>query len=392
MRKRAVLGVLGLVSVLLVTSCATSIRVRHLVPSDVDVSNHRNIAIASTDMYLYPRSGMLPPWIRGYNDTFFTLNSGFNSDLNAKVAATSTAYLVDAMVNTDYFTIMPHETTDAYLTLGKSGKDAYGMLRAQGVDALLRSSITYMNSEERIVGRDIKEWVTENPDPKDPTSKVISYEKVTGRSYYLEQQATVTFTFTLIDLRTNRILATNSFTSQNSNDTYLGKTVFAKGEDSRDEYVRSYSSGFAPSLFPLYESMIREFPAKIARQLAPSWNESRVSLMKNKPKADVGPAYRLAEQGNFKQAYELFSSAWRQRSHLPSGYNAALLLEAMGEHTEALALMNQVYNRSGDPKSHTQLLRLKEVASQQDKAMKQIDGTFTSLDGEVRMTQILTME
>jgi hypothetical protein len=54
--------------------------------------------------------------------------------------------------------------------------------------------------------------------------------------------------------------------------------------------------------------------------------------------------------------------------------------------------MNQVYNRSGDPKSHTQLLRLKEVASQQDKAMKQIDGTFTSLDGEVRMTQILTME
>lgn len=399
MKKRVVLGIWSVMALLIFSSCATSIKVRHLVPSAVDVSNHRNIAIASTEMYTFPRAGMLSPWIKGVSDTTFTLSSGFNANLNAKVAEASTAYLVDAMVNTNYFTVLPHETTDAYLILGKSGKNAYDMLREQGVEALLQSAITYMNSEEQIVGRDVKEWVTEDPAPKIPepgdplyVPKPISYEKVTGRSLYLEQQATVTFTYTLVDLQTNRILATNSFTSQKSKETYLGKTIFGAGDGGRDVYERSYSSGFAPSFFPLFDSMVRGIPSQIAKQLAPSWTESRITLMANKPKADVGPAYKMAEQGDLEQAFELFFPIWEQRSHLPSGYNAALLLEGMGQYGEALSLMNQVYNKSGDSKSHAQLIRLKKVSSQQNEAMKQIDGNTGIVDGHVIKTQILTME
>ena len=398
MKKRAVLGIIGMMTFFVLTSCATSINVRHLVPSDVDVSNHRNIAIASTEMYVTPRGGMLPPWIKGSSESAFTLSSGYDSNLNAKVAEASTAYLVDAMVNTEYFTVLPHKTTDAYLTLGMNGENAYALLREQGVDALLKSSITYMNSEEQIIGRDIKEWVTENPapDPKDSAAvaaaKVISYEKVVGRSFYLEQQATVTFTYTLIDLLSNRILATQSFTSQKTKETALGKTTFGSCDDCHDKNERSYSSGFAPPFFTLYESMIRDFPAKVAKQLAPSWSRSRVSLMANKPKADVAHAYKIAEKGDLRQAYEVFYQVWEQRSHVPSGYNAALLLEGMGQYSEALALMNKVYNASGDTKSYDQLLRLKKVASQQEQAMKQIDGTTGIVDGHLIKTQIMTAD
>ncbi|MBI9095049.1 MAG: hypothetical protein JEY71_09225 [Sphaerochaeta sp.] len=399
MRKRALLGILGIFAMLVCTSCATSIKVRHLIPSEVNVSNHRNIAIASTEMYVFPRGGILPPWIKGSSDTSFTLSSGFDSDVNAKIAEASTIYLSDALVNTDYFTILPPETTDAYLTLGKGGgAGAYSMLIEQGVQALLKSSITYMGCEEQVIGRDIKEWVTENPNP-DPldtpaqaAAKVISYEKVTGRSFYLEQKATLTFTYTLIDLKANRILATDSFTSQKTKETCLGKTIFGTGETSRDTDERCYSSGFSPSFFPLFDGMIREIPSQVAKQLAPSWDEYRVSLMSNKPKADVAYAYKLAEQGNLRESYEVFFQAWEQSAHLPSGYNAALLLEGFGQYSEALALMNQVYNSTGNSKSHDQLIRLKEVASQQDEAMKQIDGTTGILDGHVFKTQILTME
>ena len=392
MRKRALLGIFSMFVMLIFTSCATSIKVRHLIPSEVDVSNHRNIAIASTQMYAFPRGGILPPWIKGSSDTSFTLSSGFDSDVNAKIAEASTTYLSNALVNTDYFTILPPETTDAYLTLGKGGADAYSMLIEQGVQALLKSSITYMGFEEQVIGRDIKEWVTENPDPSDPASKVISYEKVTGRSFYLEQKATLTFAYTLIDLKANRILATDSFTSQKTKETCLGKTIFGTSENSRDTDERCYSSGFSPSFFPLFDGMLREIPSQVAKQLAPSWDEYHVSLMSNKPKADVAHAYKLAEQGNLREAYEVFFQAWEKNTHLPSGYNAALLLEGLGQYSEALALMNQVYNRTGDSKSHDQLIRLKEVSSQQDEAMKQIDGTLGILDGHVFKTQILTME
>lgn len=398
MRKRALLGILSIMAVMALTSCATSIKVRHLVPSDVDVSNHRNIAIASTEIYAYPRGGMLPPWVKGSSDTTFALSSSFDSKVNAEVAAASTAYLVDAMVKADYFTILSPEPTDAYLTLGKNGKNAYSMLIEQGVQALLKSSITYMNVEEQIIGRDIKEWVTENPNPvstdtaAEAAAKIVSFEKVTGRSFFLEQKATLTFTYTLVDLKANRILATDSFTSQKTKETCLGNTIFASGEISRDTYERCYSSGFAPSFFPLFEMMVKEIPSVVAKQLAPSWTEARVNLMANKPKADVAQAYKMAEKGNLRGAYEVFIQAWELSTHLPSGYNAALLLEGMGQYSEALSLMNQVYNKTGDTKSLSQLVRLKEVSSQQDEAMKQIDGTTGIVDGNVVKTQIMTME
>jgi len=392
MRKRSIVGILSLVVLLVFTSCATSINVRHLIPSEVDVSNHRNIAIASTEMFVFPRGGYLPPWIKGSSDTSFTLSSGFDTNVNAKVAEASTTYLVDALVNTDYFTILPSETTDAYLTLGKSGKDAYAMLIEQGVQALLKSSITYMNCEEQILGRDIKEWITEKLDPTDLTSKDISYNKVTSRSFFLEQKATVTFAYTLIDLKANKILATDSFTSQKTKETCLGKTIYGIGENSRDIDERSYPSGFAPSFFSLFDGLVKEISSKVAMQLAPSWEETRVSLMANKPKADVKQAYKMAEQGNLRGAYEVFFQAWDQRSHLPSGYNAALLLEGLGQYSEALALMNQVYNKTGDSKALAQLIRLKEVSSQQDEAVKQIEGTTGIVDGQVVKKQFLTME
>lgn len=392
MRKRTVLGLFCLSMVLVLTSCTTSIKVRHLIPSAVDVSNHRNIAIASTEMYNFPRGSTLPPWVKGSGDSSFSLSSGFDSNLNAKIVEASTAYIVDAMVKTDYFTVVPPESTDAYLTLGKNGSNAYSMMIEQGVQALLKSSITYMNCEEQIIGRDIKEWVPGNADLTDPTPKNISYEKVIGRSFYLEQQATVTFTYTLIDLVSNRILATDSFTSQQTSEICLGKTIFGIGENSRDIHERCYASGFAPSFFPLFDAMIKKIPSEVAMQLAPSWAESSVTLMPNKPKSDVAHAYKLAESNNLREAYSVFFQTWQQQAHLPSGYNAALLLEGMGLYSEALELMNQVYNKTGDAKSLSQLIRLKEVSSQQDEALKQIEGTTELVDGQVVKTQILTVE
>lgn len=393
MRRRSLLGVGVLCVLMFFTSCATSIRVRHLEPAEVDVSAFRNIAIASTERFDFPFRMPLSSWVKGSADSFFSLTSGFDSSLSAKTAEASGRYLVNAMQNSGYFTVMGPEVTDAYLTIGKNGENAYAMLKAKGVQALVRSSVSYMNCEEQIYSRDVKEWVTENlGDPDKPPIPDVSYEKVTGRAFYLEQQATVTFTYTFVDIQSNRIIATRSFTMQEESETYLGKTIFAKDSSTTDRDERGYTSGFAPSFFPLFDKMVKKIPSQIVRQLSPTWIESRVSLMANKPKADIGDAYKLAERGALQQAYDIFIQSWNRNSHVPSGYNAALLLEGLGRHSEALDLMNQVYNRSGDSRSYTQLLRLKDVSSQQDEAMKQIDGSSVSGEGSVVKKQIVTVE
>ena len=391
--KRMVLG-LVIAGMLLFSSCTTTVQVRHLVPSEVDLSNYRTIAVASTDAYRFPFGRPVSPWIRGLNETSFSLTSGYANDLSKQVANLSSLYLTQTLMDTGYFTILGPELSDAYLTISAGGDDALSLLKAKGVQAILRSSITYMGCDESIYGRDRKTWVTESLDPTKPTV-MTSYEKVTGKDYYLLQKATVTFTYTLLDIQTGKIVTTKSFTDQRERETFLGRRVYEDKDKTGSNYSdeRMYSSGFAPSFLPLFEKMLGGFQNEVSHQLAPSWQTSTVSLMSNKPKIEaMKEAYKLAESGSLQQAYALFLGEWNQSRHVPSGYNAGLLLEALGELGSAVDLMNEVYNYSGDGKAYAQFLRMQEAFSNQTKAEKQLSGDTSSGDGYIVTTGFYTVE
>lgn len=381
--------------VIFFTSCATSITVRHLVPGEVDLSASRNIAVASTNAYKFPYGRPLSPWIQGLSETDFTLSSGYDTNLASSVASTASRMILDSVQGTGYFTVITPEVTDAYMTLSKVGENTSAMLKSKGMQALLSSSISYMDVEEQVVGRDVKTFVTEDvdPNPNDAIVNIKSYEKVTSREYFLVQKATLTLTYTIFDLGSGSILFSRSFTGKEDQETKIGIRTYDAGAPGGYRDERRYSSGYAPSFKPLFEKIIRSFSSTISKQLAPSWQTKRLTLMSNKPKLEAAKgAYTLAERGSYEAAYRQFLSLYEGNGHIASGYNAALLLEAMGRFTEAVDLMNDVYNRSGSRQAYTALLSMQEAKSQSEKAQRQISGEST-LDGQgVMMMQYVVME
>lgn len=381
--------------VIFFTSCATSITVRHLVPGEVDLSASRNIAVASTNAYKFPYGRPLSPWIQGLSETDFTLSSGYDTNLASSVASTASRMILDSVQGTGYFTVLTPEVTDAYMTLSKVGENTSAMLKSKGMQALLSSSISYMDVEEQVVGRDVKTFVTEDvdPNPNDAIVNIKSYEKVTSREYFLVQKATLTLTYTIFDLGSGSILFSRSFTGKEDQETKIGIRTYDAGAPGGYRDERRYSSGYAPSFKPLFEKIIRSFSSTISKQLAPSWQTKRLTLMSNKPKLEAAKgAYTLAERGSYEAAYRQFLSLYEGNGHIASGYNAALLLEAMGRFTEAVDLMNDVYNRSGARQAYTALLSMQEAKSQSEKAQRQISGEST-LDGQgVMMMQYVVME
>jgi hypothetical protein len=374
------------------TSCATSITVRHLVPGEVDLSAARNIAVASTASYKFPYGRPLSPWISGLSETDFTLSSGYDANLASGVATSASRMLLDAVQSTAYFTVLTPEVTDAYMTLSKVGENTSAMLKAKGMQALLSSSISYMDVDEQVVGRDVKTFVTEDIDPS-PAVNMKSYEKVTSREYFLVQKATLTLTYTVFDLSSGAILLSRSFTGKEDQETKIGVRTYDAGAPGGYRDERRYSSGYAPSFKPMFEKILRSFSSTISKQLAPSWQTKRLTLMGNKPKLEAAKdAYKLAERGSYEAAYRLFYSLYQMNGHIASGYNAALLLEAMGRFAEAVDVMNNVYNRSGSRQAYDALLNLQEAKSQSEKAQRQISGEG-ALDGQgVMMMQYVVME
>jgi hypothetical protein len=379
----------------LLSSCVTTLSVRHLIPGEVDLSNYRTIAVASTDGFGFPYGSPSTSWVRGGFENQYSLTTGYQGALSDQVADLATSLLTGTLDKTRYFTILNPKTTDAYIAIGLGGDDAISLLKAKGVTAILTSAISYMDCEENIYGKDVSKWVTE-ADPNDAT-KTISYSKVSERQYYLKQVATITFNFSLMDIDTKRTLVSRSFTSKDSKETLIGTRVYhdATGTSSPATYTDqiTYSFGYAPSFLPLFERMLTSFQSDIGKILAPSYETAHLTLMPNKPKNNLAKnGYKLVESGSLNSSYSLFRDIWDQDLHTPSGYNAALILEALGDLPGALELMQEVCDYSGNEACYEQIARMKAALGKEGEATKQISGKEPAGDSSVTKTQLITME
>ncbi|HZJ88527.1 MAG TPA: hypothetical protein VFC80_05175 [Sphaerochaeta sp.] len=390
MRRRSFAIALFMLLALLLASCTSTVMVRHLVPAEISLDGRRSLAIASVEV-----DATIPApryWIEGLEETNFSLITGWESTLVGNLTKYVTADLLSALSETNYFTITPPSVTDSNIhRLCRSSSSGCAILGDDEINALLFADVTYLDATERVVGRDTIERV----DVYDGNGVLIGQqERPVSRDYYLIQRVTLSITYTIFDPSTGKLLYSKSYTDAKEVETKIGVRLYQVQADGavafRDE--ASYLQRVAPSLISLYKELAAKMTADLVKQLAPSWKSERVSLMAVKPKSpESKEAQSAVDSGNYRRAYTLYNQIWLQEGSGAAGYNAALLLEVMGEFDQALELSDQVYRQTGSTEAYRALLRVQEAKSQHEKAQRQISGEEIN-DGIITQFQYTVVE
>ena len=346
-RKTAIAAAVALV--LLVTGCSTMISIPYMQPSAVDMGGYRNLAVAS----VVPYNGYVPSsgWVRTADPyaARYHVYGGFRSTTSSVIASYATDHLMSTLSGSGFFNILPPARTDAILDSGRYGLDISSEFRALGYDAVMIPRIGVMSIDEYIYSEPVTEWWV---DSEGYRHSYIDYE------YYYVQTASIEYTITLIDTESGHIVAQRTFSDKTSRDGSFDP-FWSRLDD--------------PAV--LFRRMISSFDMGIITQFVPTQRVYNVSLMANKPKNEaIEYAYDIAKDGDTEGAEAAFQEEWEASGHLPSGYNAALLMAATGDFDAALSLLEEVNAAYSSDEARRLYRDLQTVKARNEEALAQISG------------------
>lgn len=349
MRRNILIAVLAALLVLCV-SCQTSLSIPYTQPSNIDMSRYRSVAVASASEYKGSQS--LPYYIRCVSDYYAYSQSVINrygtsysfDSIKSATRSGLTRMVENVFASSSYYSTLPASKTDTYVSLYKIGRDPSEMLRSDGVDALIVPRISSIASDEYIDIAVVKDYRG--------TEKVV---------YTLYRKVDISFTLTVLDTATNRIVAMREYS-----------TSAVSHEDFDPKY---YYLTTILSVDDLVSNALSDKISEIVDDFIPTRRYAEVTFKDNSPKDEsVEDAYKAARNGNFDYALELFSNAWENSSHVPSGYNAALILASRSDYEGALEILSEIRSEGLDDREvdrfYSRLVSLKE---KNDEARKQYE-------------------
>lgn len=333
--------------ILLLTSCATSVPIEYLVPATYDLSDYRDLALASVVPYKFSIFNRPARLVSDHSAAYpVSIGSGYDTLGELELARFATDLITRDLQRADYFRLLASGETDSYLNRGSSG---YQQLERLGFTALFEAEISQILIDEYI-------YATEKEVP--PKDNPAGAPQVV-KEFFLMQKVYLAFTWEVSDLKSGRILAKGRFEDEKRKTTQLDA-----------ETDRSF---YAPSLEPLFEELLRAAIEPIASSVVPHWKTSYVSLMKAKPSsAEFDQAYQEVRNGNLAYALEQFQVLWEDKGLVEAGHNAALLLEAVGRQQEAIALMEEVYRQSYNQDINRVLRQMRERYAQHSAGVSQL--------------------
>ncbi|MDR1902270.1 MAG: CsgG/HfaB family protein [Treponema sp.] len=118
-----------------------------------------------------------------------------------------------------------------------------------------------------------------------------------------------------------------------------------------------------PSEFEMLRNAVDEQIRYVGRDMAP-WQVAERRIFEEDKMKDprMTNAKSMIKQRSFRSAYTLYSTIYSENANFAAGYNAALCTEILGNIEEAAALMQQIWDDTGNPKAQTELARLQAVA------------------------------
>lgn len=351
-KNKSVFMIAILAITMIITSCATTVTVSYMKPAKFNLSEYKNLAIATTEVGNAPVFANTRIYINydKYNNSIIT---GYNRLVPSDIADYYTREVYSDLSNSGLFKLIPPAQTDQYVRNLKYGITDSSKLYDMGADAIFTSDIEYLDYEEYPIYGDF--IMIKNPDYTiDGTAP--QYIQSDKRKVTIYQEAKMRISYTIIDLQTGYVLASDSYTNTVKNSVNYDYY-----------YMTSLTSKW------MFKDIADDFIVRTKNDLVPHTVYSSIELMDNKPKNSLADnAMDMVKNNQLVGAQALFEQAWDQSNHLPSGYNAALLLEAMGQRTDAIYLMKEVYNSTGSGDAMEAYSRMKSFDISSSAAKKQI--------------------
>ena len=334
MRKRfAPIGVAALAA--LFFGCATAVPMRVTKPAEVNMAGARNIAVFD---FTYPVQGITLKSEKEIFNLLLTeaLDLKIEEDtIEKRIAAYASNNLVQSLVETDYFQVLsPKDVTQAMIGADNPNLGLTDVGLALGADAIIVGSVDVMTPEEKTYQKDV--YV------KDPKTKKL----VKTKADYISRSIYIEITYRVLDAADGSMYASRTLENNQSREVKL---------DDKDKL---------PKYEDLYLKAIDAVVPSIAKQLAPYTVTEYRYLKEDKTKdPKMKQADEFVKGGIYQKALNLFMEVWESNQNPAAGFNAAIMLEAVGDIDGAIELMDNVMDISPDKdimREYNRLLASKE--------------------------------
>lgn len=373
--KKTFLSSLFFVLVLtLLVSCVSTVGVKSWVPSKIDLTGYKNIAVQSTKLSSYSFYNRyytyIPVKAPDSSDItiapeIYKIPSSFYKTTYSRVGDEATKIMIDAFDSAIY-NVKDASWTDAAVNYSKTssvGRTVRSTLLSNNIDLIVTSSLDDLFYEEYIQPRKEKD--------QDGNQYV---------SYYLYQRAYCQFSYTLQDVRSTNVLgskihkmeypASSGFFGPEYAITLLGT-------------AKMDGTGYVPTRFRWYSTpaqiftdLLGDVAEDISKEVSPYQGRFSISLKKDPNKSEImKTADKLVSDGQYKQALDIYEELYKEQGLFEAGYNRIVVTFAMGYRSDAETMAYQLWTSSHNENALNLYHKLKNLNEDQEKAINQIIGS-----------------
>ncbi|GHV89135.1 hypothetical protein AGMMS50267_14950 [Spirochaetia bacterium] len=310
------LCIFGMVFLVFLGSCATSIPVTVTKPAIMNMRGIEKIAVVPFTI-AYERSA------GNYIDLIaavFSKSASYNTVLEQQTAQALTGAVTDAILGTRAYTMI-----DSGM-LSRLDQSQYATV----VDAYMIGEVTLLK-------------ITDS----DYSEPVKNADGTTGFKMMRRRIADLEFTYRLIRAADGSIISQIKKTG-------TCKDVSPDGRALRDE-------------FDMVKEIISDELEYLNRDIAPWTIIEYRTLESEKPKSpNMKEAAALVKQRSYIQARDRFITIYEETGSFAAGYNAALVTEIAGDLQGGMERMAALSSATGNPKAAQELARMKRTQAEID--------------------------
>lgn len=316
--------VLMLSVLMILTSCATTIRATIPRPAELDLQGASSISVLPvqvSDNSIFQDVFVIGDFIGFINDVRYQSNGARDA------ADYLTCHLEQGISSSGYLDLIYSSAVKNTISAGKTAP----------CDVYLTGTISKYNNDVKTVKRTIKE---------NNQKKEVEY-------YY--RDVSFVFTYQIIDSETNRVITVRS------------TTVHASSSEEKKIL-------FLPDALSTIRKELDDTVSQIMKQIQPYTEVKVLSLLKDKTKdPDMKDANKMVKDNLLEPARQKYLTLYQTRGYFEAGYNAAIILEAQGKFDEAYEEMQNLVVQFGDKRAISALSDIRYEINSRNTLKEQLE-------------------